>query len=327
MVHASEPVQIALEGARGFLQSMRVNALWHDFRLAPGWSDEWVTGYVGTCLHEAFGSSPELTASWIVLLDRSLVRSAGWGYNAVVPQDADSTAWVLNLGTRVGRGDEEVALRAKDSLAAFQHSSGMFGTYGPTEEIRRFIGADPDRSFTGWTASHACVTAAVAALPGQVADAALIATQADDGHWSSYWWESDSFATALACLAIANVPSLERGAQWAEAEMGRMDSPNAFVTANLILAAVRGGLTKHPSVVGAVRSLCDTQLSDGSWASGARMRVPDPSDPHPDHRRDWVEAGRIEGSVVQDLRRLFTTATVIRALGLWDRSRGGSARH
>lgn len=311
----------ALEGSREFLQSMRVKALWHDFRLAPGWSDEWITGYVGTCMHEAFGPSPELVESWQTLLERSQVRPAGWGFNAVVPQDADSTAWVLNLGNRVGGGREEVALRAESSLDAFEHASGMFGTYGPTEAIRRFIGAAADRSFTGWTSPHACVTAAVAALPGRVADHTLVSAQADDGHWSSYWWESDSFATALACLAITDVASLSRAAQWAEAELRSMDdSPNAFISANLLLVAVRGGLADQSCSARVVSTLCETQLSDGSWSPGARMRVPDPSDPHPDQRQDWTESGRIEGAVVTDLRRLFTTATAIRALSLWDRS-------
>jgi hypothetical protein len=51
--------------------------------------------------------------------------------------------------------------------------------------------------------------------------------------------------------------------------------------------------------------------------------VPHPEETDPDAVTDWTPGGRIEGAVVEDIRRVFTTATVVHALDV--AMRGGDA--
>jgi len=313
-------VDQAVKSAVDYLLSSSRNGLWHDFTLAPGWSDEWITGYVVTRLHPVVGPQAGFDSAWQLLTERAARRGGGWGYNALVPQDADSTSWVLRLAAAVGEADSPTATEARLSLGEFRHPNGMLGTYGPTEAIRRFIGAPPDRSFVGWTSPHACVTAAAAAVEGVVDPLVLPQAQHPDGHWSSYWWEVDAFATALAVEACADESSRRRAGEWALERLESVDHANAFESANLIAIAAQCGLAAESATQAAVDRLVDMQRPDGGWDGHARMRVPDPGDPEPDARRDWLEGGRIEGAVVRDGRGLFTTATALHALDCWSRA-------
>ena len=318
----------ARESSVGFLlQRQCANGFWSDFRLAPGLSDEWVSGYVGDRIAGIPGTQPMLEAAWQALAKRRTERDGrGWGYNVLVPQDADSTSWALRLAQHVGRGDDEGARDARASLAAFMHDDGLLGTYGPTEDIARFIDADPGQDFRGWTAGHACVTAAAAGVIGLIDPRALLTAQRPDGRWRSYWWASDTFATALAVEALASHPdaaaALTRAGAWA-ASLQSADL-TAFEIANLLLICA---ITGHPDGLTAreaLRHLTFTMLPDGSWAPGALLRVAHPQDTDPNAVTDWIPGGCIEGAVVGDLRRVFTTATVAHSIDVVLRSEMGS---
>lgn len=310
----SNGIDSAVSSAVEFLMASRHrNDLWYDFQLAPGWSDEWVTGYVGDRLAGLPDVDAPLRSAWLTLEKRSGVRASGWGYNVIVPQDADSTAWALRLALHTGAMDSPHAQRGLESLALFRHANGLLGTYGPTEEIRAFIGADDARSFRGWTAPHSCVTAAAAVLPGVVNREDLLGAQASDGSWRSYWWPSDSFATALASEALGPCTATSRAADWVAASPWQRGT--AFDRANDVLTCVSAG--KRADVAREiVVSLLAEQRDDGSWAPGAVMRVPDPSDEAPWEEREWTWDGLIEGAIVKDSRGVFTTATVVHALTL-----------
>jgi hypothetical protein len=310
----TERLDSAINHAVEFLLNMRRYGLWQDFVLAPGWSDEWVTGYAGTSLATAVGVHPCLGESWTLLQFRARSRTAGWGYNMFVPQDADSTSWVLRLAQVLGVESDPLCVVARESLSEFRHPNGMLGTYGPTDEIRKFIGASPDRSFVGWTSPHACVTAAAAGVPGVIAPHVLVEAQRADGSWHSYWWEVDAFATALAAQSCTDSKSRERAGAWALARLEDSSWCGAFELANLIAITIHAGMKRDARVAMAVETLIALQENNGQWPASARMRVPDPGDSNPDDRTDWSEGGRIEGAIVIDQRGIFTTATALRAL-------------
>jgi hypothetical protein len=201
-------------------------------------------------------------------------------------------------------------------MGDFRAPNGMFRTYGPVGPIAQFIGADAGRELTGWTAPHACVTAAAAAVPGLVPAGTLESCQESDGRWRSYWWRSDAFATALAVEALGPGSASARAAMWARDTLASGDPHTAFESANLIIAMCLGGLGSDPVVTTAVSGLTAAGRPDGSWTAGALMRVPDPDDREPDLRHEWITDGKVEGAVVVDERRHFTTATVVRALSL-----------
>jgi hypothetical protein len=54
---------------------------------------------------------------------------------------------------------------------------------------------------------------------------------------------------------------------------------------------------------------------DGSWPSTAALRIPPPDVEDPERYERWVLHGRGGGSILLDGRAIFTTATVVAALG------------
>jgi hypothetical protein len=91
----------------GYLLDLQgADGSWTDVRLAVGTSDAWVTGFVGTALASTgaqadteAGAALDRAAAWCL---GALGRRDGWGFNASVPPDADSTAWVCTLLAAAG---------------------------------------------------------------------------------------------------------------------------------------------------------------------------------------------------------------------------------
>ncbi len=311
-----------MESARGailagrdfLLASQRPSGLWMDFRMGPGWSDEWVTGYVGDRLARVDGTREARERAWIKLRTRSRVRPVGWGYNVLVPQCADSTTWVLRLARGVDGLDTPEAERAVASLHLFRREDGLMTTYVDPEPIRAFMRAYPSRTFRGWTSSHVCVTAATAALDGIVDRADLTRCQLSDGRWHGYWWTTDTFTTALAAESLGPGPQTRQAMTWAESVMGSEDALNAFDLANLVSILTSSGHSSSAGAFEAIAALVSRIDDDGSWESGAVMRVPDTEDATPDESSEWTMDGLTEKSLIRDTRRVFTTATVVWAL-------------
>ncbi len=318
---------------RFLLRARNWQGWWQDFRLAPGFSDEWVTAYVGTVL-AAFPdarATEAATAAWNLLTRRQ--RSSGaWAYNALPPGDADSTGWAVQLADAVGEGQSERAQLARRYLAQHVRPDGGIATYASDGPIRRFINLPPDRSLRGWCGTQPCVTAAIALLPDFYPQVRpyLRVVQGDNGSWQSYWWCEDEYATCLAAEVLArggepeDAPRVERAVRWACERVNhagfvatdKHPEGSPFATALCLRTLL---LAHDPDTIGepvqAVTAwLVDQQRPAGSWISSARLRVPQPDDKHPDTYQGWVYGGRIQGSIVFDQRGIFTTATVLKAL-------------
>lgn len=313
-----DPVLAAMTAGRDFLLThQRPSGLWMDFRMGPGWSDEWVTGYVGDRLSLVPGTRSARERAWKKLKERSQVRPVGWGYNVLVPQCADTTTWVLRLARSVGGLDAPEARAALASLHDFRRADGLMTTFAEAEPIRRFMRANPHRDYSGWTGSHVCVTAATAGLAGIVDHQNLLDHQLSDGHWHGYWWESDTFVTALATETLADAAAQQRAADWAESMLDSKTELNAFDLANLLAVCTIAGRVDSNAALIARDRLLATARDDGSWESGAVMRVPHPDDVTPDESSAWIPDGLVPGSLIRDSRRIFTTATVVWALLRW----------
>ena len=306
------------------LAAQSAEGWWTDFLLAPGRSDEWVTGYVATHLADARGLTPHdeaiddaIGSAWTALAGRSAARDVGgWAYNRFVPRDSDSTSWALGCALAAGRGGDHEYARAVEGFGEFVSDEGV-ATYGLIDPIRLFIGADEDRSFAGWTTPHVCVTAAAAQVPELRSEVlgALERMRGPDGSWSSYWWASTAYASALACRAV---DSSDRGRVGAWAADQRTTSP--FDLAGLLSISVEAG---NPPAEQDSRAdeLAQQQLPDGSFAGSALLRVPDPGERQPEAVTGWTRGGRIEGAELVDDRGIFTTATAISAWARYLRSR------
>lgn len=317
---------------------------WRDFDTLAGSSDEWVTAYVGSLLAAVSDQRlQETTVKAWSLLRRRRFLSPGWGYNARVPADIDTTIWVLRLGYALGVEHRKLT-RARRWLLASQARNGGFPTYPRDGAIRRFTGLVTDLSFRGWCSPQVCVSAAAAGILGEDTRPSLIAylrkTQYPDGSWPCYWWYDREYAVALAVDALVFYPQdrdrIQRAAAWMRTRLSedgavRTDlhpdgSPFATALAIQILARVHDS-DGDDCLVAATTWLRAAQRHDGSWLPSAELRIPAPNITAPDMQRNWTRHGRGAGSILNDQRRIFTTATAVKALSLRTASSSFRLRH
>ena len=313
-----------------FLLDAQSGGVWRDFDTLAGTSDEWVTAYVATQLaHIERAETRAAASSALRWLLRRRFFSRGWGYNRLVPADSDSTAWVLQLAARLGTSRARLR-RAQKFLDASAFDDGGMPTFARSGPIRRFTRLARKISFSGWCAAHACVTAVAAPVTPGAARARdyLRRTQAHDGSWTAYWWVDPEYSTALAMDALASAGSVDdrepiaRAARWAERRLSAdgavrtalHPAGSAFATALCMHALQADVPAMRESLAAAREWLLSAQRPDGSWLPSAELRIPPPHERDPERFHRWQRHGRGAGSILHDQNRLFTTATVLRAL-------------
>lgn len=279
---------------------------WRDFHLDIGYSDEWVTAFVG-CQLVSTGHPGGVTAArrgldWLLRRQRP---GSGWGYSAISPPDADSTAWALRLAAALGM-ETAGTLAAHAFLLTHVSADGGVATYGPATPIL-FRGnlLDAGRA-AGWRAPHDCVTANAARLLGEPVTTALRRRQADSGAWRAHWWRTDLFATAMAVQALLASPrpgdqeAVGRAVAWARRQ------PSVGISAFDTACFLRMAGHTMPSGESArwAERLLDMQQRDGSWPGGAAMLFPLP----------WERERPAEAALHLDQDGVFTTAMALAAL-------------
>jgi hypothetical protein len=324
-------VEEAIAAALAFLLGRRNQAgWWLDFvhRASPpgvddgvtGYrSDEWITAYVAGAivgLDHPQARDAARTGMELLLARRS---HGGWGYNVMIPADADTTTWVLRLAGSLELADSVHLRDARAFVAGQIDAGGGVATYPAAAapalaEFTRLPGP-----YDGWCASHACVTAAAASLHlGPAPLEFLRRAQDGDGSWSGYWWHDDEYATALAVQALSAAgdrASVARAVRWADSRIGADGAaqslahggPSPFATALALAALTAGGAPRRGARARAVSWLLSEQRSDGSWEPSAQLRIPAPD------QRDPAAAPHTTSNYVDDLG-VFTTATVLAAL-------------
>jgi len=129
--------------------------------------------------------------------------------------------------------------------------------------------------------------------------AVLAASQDEHGWWPGYWWITPNYTTGLVLEVwhLAGKPPLSRPI----AE--DLPETNAFDRAWALLAHCYAG--NHDRGVELAAQLIDMQAADGGWPSAPILRIP------PSHIR---AGGANRTLLAQDARRLFATASALRAL-------------
>lgn len=342
-------VVAAIAAAITFLLAARDSkGWWRDFDTLAGPSDEWVTAYVGSALASVPWASDERASlaareAWN-LLRRRRWWSEGWGYNARVPADADSTAWALLLADGIDERRSFRLRRARSFLSKHLRPEGGLATYAKDGPIRYFTRLQRHISFSGWCGTHTCVTALAATLGTPPLHAHLLnylrATQASDGGWKGYWWCDDAYTTALAAEALASSVQpddqgrVQAAVRWAcrqvsDKNYASMIQPgsSAFADAwhlrTLMLASADERRRAQEAIHFLLERLLKGQRQSGSWTPSARLRIPPPDVRDPEEYRSWNHNGRGGGSIVLDHQALFTTATVLKALQMLLHGRPG----
>lgn len=326
----------AIDKASNYLLRHRGwTGLWWDFFTYAGYSDEWLSAFVASVLaklpQQKFSHAVRLT--WDRLVARHPTR-AGWGYSEYAPQDADSTIWVLNLAQILGKHDPEVHEAYKFLLDHCRPDGGV-ATYNSSFALRRFLRVDSATSFVAWCSSHTDVTASAAnhhAFPkSETALEYLRQNQHLDGSWRGYWWCDPEYTSALAVKALSKTGKTEdrrrvqSTIQWAIQRLGITGivetslRPTGSIFATALAVQILELEQETPTVYEVMKKsvswLLSKQTPAGYWHSAATLRLPHPADLNPDHYKNWNRNGTGNiGDIVFDVRKLFTTATVLETL-------------
>lgn len=279
---------------------------WVDWDLPPGPSDIWTTAFVGCKLTSVdIGQNPKVNSAiraaskWLL---SSVLDDAGWGYNASVGSDADSTAHaILLLSSQRHTVSEDSYAR----LRQFQCPDGGFSTYCADGQKNSWVVSHPDVSpvvlqalLTKYSRNEPFVARGVEYVLRQ---------RTAGGVWNSFWWNSFLYSTD-ANLSLLNALDVRIDTASTEGCLRDLITRNAFEAAlhlGIILCLDAKG--KEAKTHRLVEQLVGEQQPDGSWKSEPILRVTE---------RDCFEPWKAvnPGREFADPNRLFTTSTVIGAL-------------
>jgi hypothetical protein len=294
-----QEVLASLARAQRYLLSRQApDGFWRDYWLKPGLSEDWVTA----CCGLALARSPRHSGSHdgIIAAARALSsarRPGGWGYNRDTVPDADSSAWVLSfLGMFGGWQFRQWEL----CLQAYLDESGRAHTFLSPEKSGSWGNAHAD--VTPVVGMALSTTAAAQALVGRVRNAVL-ADQSPEGHWDSFWWNTNSYATArsLEFLSITGgVPAkrAERSRRWLHAQA---TVENAFEAAQRLGISVLLDESSYEWL----DILLEMEEGKGVWPPSPVLLAPDKDKPEQ------------RGPAHADEEQVLGTAMVVMALKFW----------
>jgi squalene cyclase len=310
--------------AAEYLFCHAANDMWTDFLTRAGESDAWATAFVSLYLLRG-GTRPEALRDAAHQLVARQGPCGGWGYNARVPADADSTACCVRAIHAILPAETAAIDAGRAYLSQHRRPTG-YRTYSDAALIRAYVGVDAMVPMHGWCErAHACVTASAvlarAAPPSQAAPA-LRDMQRADGSWRAYWWCTAMYPTVLATEALHAGGTDDRacvaaGLEWiarAQRRDGAWDGGDgddceggAFVT-GLALLALGSRMQYHDAVARGIRWLRDHQRADGAWDPCPILQIPPPWVSDPASVPVWKRGGLGTPARIADQHRLFTTA-------------------
>ncbi|MGA2352443.1 MAG: prenyltransferase/squalene oxidase repeat-containing protein [Terracidiphilus sp.] len=300
-----ELARVEASGVRFLLDQQEPDGAWRDFLIAPGRSDAWVTAYAGAALLTHVSRYPEAVPAAVASAARFLVharkRSGGWSYNSACDHDADSTARVLLF---LRSAHQNIDLHDYAVLAGFQLEDGAFATF---------------HYKNGWGSAHPDVTAvALLALASVLPSEHIILRK---GYhrlrqfllakcpWKSYWWPSRFYLIR----EVQNLHNNFHEAPKYSVQPRLLPNAGVFEQALALEAALLSGVDAS-RMKKRVQRLVAMQCTDGGWPAVPILRLT-----NPDARSSRDRLGQLS-PLVPDDRRIFTTATVLRALSLYRRA-------
>jgi hypothetical protein len=265
-------LETAIErGLNAVLAQQRHDGAWTDFAFPYfGESDTWVTAYIGWRL----GTLP---ARWSSRGVKSALERAvrflltkwrgGWGFNDLMPVDADSTAHAILCLKAVGAVVPERAARV---LMDHRQADGGFATFRPQP------GMPPT-----WCVSHPDVTPIALLALAQFTDDPrttgvsvetidLALLEGTTGRLPAFWWNLEWYTLAAWARywrqhAVAKFPQhlideIASGA--ARASLDRA-----------LLLELQVGLELHEQAAATAAVLRSSQLDSGWWPAGPELRM------------------------------------------------------
>ncbi len=317
-----------------YLLSLNNDNKWQGFPTLAGTSDVWVTGFVLAHISKLVKQKDIIKASQKFLL-KSRHDIGAWSYSAIVPPDADSTAWSLMALQSFDELKDDDLQKARTFLWSHYIDSGI-ATYNIESGIGEFISAPSKEIIAGWTSAHPDVSIAtiLADINNEKVPIILkwLIEQENEGLIDSYWWRGPYYTTTLLLRVLSiqrkvlpkeHAQKIVNGLINLQLEsggfgLGITNEPDAFSTAMALEAFVHLSnidTTKEKTLC--LKALIESQQSNGSWDGGYILRIPMPNIKDPNIIDTWSLENGAGNSYVKDQNGIFATAMACYALDLY----------
>ncbi len=294
----------AVNDAIRFLSKLQSgDGAWRDFRLDVGESTSWVTAYVLLTLGSLKYKDKNLSIAIQKAIDFLLSakrKNGGWGYNEIVSDDCDSTALAILALTS---NHIQVPADCYERLICFEVKPGLFKTFNDKSDSH------------SWSQIHHEVSAVTnIALEDPARFTSFLDFLSDEtlkfGTCPSFWWRTHHYSNFVCSWAL---------------QYGKFKHPKELLIINWIrdTLSYRGPFEAALSGLAAIyigdndakmhvlSYLISSQKPDGSWKARPILKYVEP-----DSTEQWVKKRISTGPLYADVKRIFTTATVLRFLEL-----------
>ncbi|ETZ20310.1 hypothetical protein [Pedobacter sp. V48] len=311
--------------------SLQEDGYWRDFLTSAGFGRDWITAYIVLQLSDIPGNETLIAKASEQLLSRT-----GTAYNENIIADADSINFFIWMQKNKGGKIPEATMA---SWRSFMHDNGGWATYNNEISLREKLGMEKEISVAGWLMPHNCVSAVAACVLSFMETHAayddtigyLLKQQHDEGYISSYWWTSPIYATSFSLMALSKTKKHPDAAARMAGWLGNIQNsdgcwynpavnePSAFYTA-LAMKALLQFNDKHylEKIQKGADWLLRHQTSDGSWPTNRILLLPATNVTRLDTVERWRKSSFGVNVIIDDHNRVFTTATVLNTLHLYE---------
>ncbi|NQX54902.1 hypothetical protein HQN86_14870 [Pedobacter panaciterrae] len=311
--------------------SLQEDGYWRDFLTSAGFGRDWITAYVVLQLSDIPGNEALIAKASEQLLSRT-----GAAYNENIIADADSINFFIWMQNNRGVNVPEATVV---NWRSFMHSNGGWATYNNELSLREKLGLDKGVSVAGWLMPHNCVSAVAACVLSfmEINEAYddtigyLLKQQHDEGYISSYWWTSPIYATSFSLMALSktkkHADAAARMACWLSNIQNSdgcwynpaVNEPSALYTA-LAMKALLQFNDKHytEEIQKGAEWLLRNQTGDGSWPTNRVLLLPATNVIQLETVEQWRKSSFGVNVIIDDHNRVFTTATVLNTLHLYE---------
>lgn len=312
---------------------------WNEIFNSSGVSDTWATAFILSFLKQK---------QLDIIIDNNTIDKAIvflsaldglWGYNKYWISDCDSTIFsLLSLLHSKAPIDYE---RHTNRLISLQSKSGGFSTYTDHQMLISSLNQNEVIDVNGWMIEHGCVSSAAFLFlcklnsyhhERELILEWLVTHRNKDGLFSSYWWTSPLYSSALVLKGLLTFQKKNTSyenliSETINAIINKQNPDGSFgdtfmkqssFYTGLVLDALcedKNVTSKYRgSIEKGIRWIQNNQLNDGSWESSYAMRMPHPSNTAPSDLDDWPIATIGTQIRADDYNRLFSTVVCLSAV-------------
>lgn len=329
--NTNNTLEMAISKGIEFIESQQdQNGCWKEYINQGGLSTYWATGFILSKL----SSSARLKNSMNISVGKALSylqsnEALSVSYNETWIEDCDSTtftmlSFILN--------DIAISEARINRWLDYQHPNGGFSTYHNEIYLKSSL---QDRNLTdvkGWLQPHYCVSSVALFLMtlsdniGKNEKNRLI-TFLHTEKANSYWWIDDVYSYYYLAQSYFNLGKIDKVQKIQETIRTKINSRGAFITEkygeNIFVTglALDIFLLNNPdltTIENVKNYLLENQYEDGSWDNSSALQVPDPNFLFVNETVFPVSEMGVDVRA-KEFNRLFTTATVLKALDNYER--------